>query len=46
MITTLPRDLNDIPGNSGDKRTKDKLVDGVNVTTDDAHMWLAPFTVS
>lgn len=45
MITTCPRDLNDIPGNSGDRRTKDKLLDGVNVTTDDSHMWLAPFTV-
>lgn len=31
-------------GNSGDPRTKDKLVDGVNVTVDDRHMWLIPYT--
>ncbi len=33
-------------GNAGDVRTKDKLVDGVNVTCDDTHMWLIPYTVS
>lgn len=27
-----------------DPRTADNLVDGVAVTTDDTHMWLAPFT--
>ena len=27
----------------GDPRTVDKLVDGVNSTYDDRHMWLAPF---
>lgn len=25
-------------------RTVDKLVDGINKTTDDLHMWLCPFT--
>jgi hypothetical protein len=29
---------------SGDPRTADKLLDGVNATHDDRHMWLAPFT--
>jgi hypothetical protein len=41
-IDACPRDLNDIPGNSGHDRTLDKLLDGFNVTTDDRHMWLAP----
>jgi len=34
-------DLTDCPG---DPRTPDKLVDGVNETSDDRHMWLAPFS--
>jgi hypothetical protein len=41
-IDATPRDLNDIPGVTGHDRTLDKLLDGVNVTTDDRHMWLAP----
>ncbi|EFJ17661.1 hypothetical protein SELMODRAFT_114454 [Selaginella moellendorffii] len=43
FITGKPRDLNDIPGHTGDYRTLDKLVDGCNVTTDDRHMWLVPY---
>jgi hypothetical protein len=43
-VTARPLDLNSIPGYSGDYRTVDKLVDGYNVTTDDHHMWLIPFT--
>jgi hypothetical protein len=31
-------------GYTGDKRTLDKVIDGVNVTTDDLHMWMVPFT--
>jgi hypothetical protein len=31
-------------GYTGDLRTLEKLVDGTNVTTDDLHMWLLPFT--
>ena len=27
----------------GDTRTIDKINDGVNMTYDDSHMWLAPF---
>eukprot|EP00898_Chlorokybus_atmophyticus_P004718 jgi/Chlat1/5247/Chrsp33S00385 len=42
-LDARPRDLNDIPGYSGDDRTLDKLVDGCNVTQDDHHMWLIPF---
>lgn len=41
-VRTDPRDLNTVPGHSGDDRTPDKLVDSVCVTTDDRHMWLAP----
>ena len=41
-VSAKPRDLNDLPGCSGDDRTIDKVLDGVNVTTDDSHMWLAP----
>lgn len=41
-VVTDPRDLNTIMHHSGDDRTPDKLVDGVSVTMDDRHMWLAP----
>jgi len=36
--------LNEIPGHSGDYRTIDKIIDNFNITTDDKHMWLIPFT--
>jgi len=42
-ITANPKDLNSIPGYSGDYRTIDKIIDGTNLTTDDRHMWLIPF---
>eukprot|EP01022_Parablepharisma_sp_SALTPOND_P020436 TRINITY_DN372_c0_g1_i1.p1 TRINITY_DN372_c0_g1~~TRINITY_DN372_c0_g1_i1.p1 ORF type:complete len:1264 (-),score=175.40 TRINITY_DN372_c0_g1_i1:6620-10411(-) len=42
-ITANPKDLNSIPGYSGDYRTIDKLIDGVNSTVDDKHMWLIPY---
>jgi len=38
-----PRDMNCIPGYSGDYRTLDKLLDSCNATMDDHHMWLVPF---
>ncbi|KAK9830170.1 hypothetical protein WJX72_010127 [[Myrmecia] bisecta] len=41
-ITADPRDLNDLPGCCSDERTVDKLLDGIDQTMDDAHMWLAP----
>ncbi|KAL4434260.1 hypothetical protein ABPG75_000701 [Micractinium tetrahymenae] len=42
QLAADPPDLNCFPGHSGDVRTVDKLADGCNNTTDDAHMWLAP----
>jgi len=44
LLDANPRDLRVLPGYEGDDRTLDKLVDGVNVTTVDEHMWLIPFT--
>ena len=41
-VVTDPRDLNTLMHHSGDDRTPDKLVDGVSITMDDRHMWLAP----
>ena len=41
-LTAWPRDLNDVPGHSGDTRTLDKLVDNVNQTMVDHHMWMTP----
>jgi hypothetical protein len=41
-LSAFPRDINTVPGHSGDNRTLDKLIDGDNVTTNDNHMWLAP----
>jgi hypothetical protein len=43
-ITADPLDVNVLTGYGRDPRTVDKLVDDVNRTTDDLHMWLAPFT--
>ena len=43
MVDAEPRDLSAI-GCFDDPRTPDKLVDGVNNTTDDTHMWLIPYT--
>ena len=43
-ITANPKDVNVLTGYGRDPRTVDKLVDGYNRTTDDLHMWLAPFT--
>lgn len=38
-----PPDVNCLDGHSGDPRTVDKLIDGVNTTCDDTHMWLTPY---
>ena len=35
--------MNSIPGYSGDYRTLEKLIDGVNNTQNDKHMWLIPY---
>lgn len=44
QVACSPHSVADLPGNQGDARTPDKLVDGVNNTYDDRHMWLAPFS--
>ncbi|XP_054605101.1 katanin-interacting protein isoform X3 [Nothobranchius furzeri] len=44
MMTASPRDLNDLPEYEDDLRTLDKLIDGHNITTDDHHMWMIPFS--
>ncbi|CAL8305235.1 unnamed protein product [Boreogadus saida] len=44
MVTASPPDLNQLPGYGRDARTLDKLVDGHNLTTEDHHMWLVPFS--
>jgi hypothetical protein len=35
--------MNSIPGHGSDQRTLDKLINGVNHTSDDKNMWLIPF---
>jgi len=45
-VTASPASVNVLEGYSGDPRTADKLVDGVNLTSDDMHVWLAPFDAS
>ncbi|XP_029954143.1 protein KIAA0556 isoform X2 [Salarias fasciatus] len=44
MMAASPRDLNDLPEYGRDPRTLDKLIDGHNITTDDQHMWMIPFS--
>ncbi|XP_026172275.1 protein KIAA0556 isoform X2 [Mastacembelus armatus] len=44
MLAASPRDLNDLPDYGHDLRTLDKIIDGHNITTDDLHMWLIPFS--
>ncbi|XP_061564927.1 katanin-interacting protein isoform X2 [Cololabis saira] len=44
MMAASPRDLNELPEYGHDLRTLDKLIDGHNITTDDQHMWLIPFS--
>ncbi|XP_029978131.1 protein KIAA0556 isoform X2 [Sphaeramia orbicularis] len=44
MMAASPRDLNDLPEYGHDLRTIDKLIDSHNITTDDLHMWLIPFS--
>jgi hypothetical protein len=41
-IGAFPDSVNVLEGVSGDIRTPEKLVDGVNDTLDGRHMWLAP----
>ncbi|XP_006859959.1 PREDICTED: uncharacterized protein KIAA0556 homolog [Chrysochloris asiatica] len=44
QISASPRDLNDLPEYNDDSRTLDKLIDGANITMEDEHMWLIPFS--
>uniref|UniRef100_A0A8C8YJ50 Katanin interacting protein n=1 Tax=Prolemur simus TaxID=1328070 RepID=A0A8C8YJ50_PROSS len=44
QISASPRDLNDLPEYTDDSRTLDKLIDGTNITMEDEHMWLIPFS--
>ena len=43
-ISANPPDINILQSAGNDPRTVDKLLDGVNWTCDDFHVWLAPFT--
>ncbi|XP_057681366.1 katanin-interacting protein [Corythoichthys intestinalis] len=44
IVAASPEDLNELPEYRHDWRTLDKLIDGHNITTDDHHMWLIPFS--
>ncbi|XP_053550444.1 katanin-interacting protein [Bombina bombina] len=44
QITASPPDLSVLPDYQNDSRTLDKLIDGINITCEDEHMWLIPFT--
>ncbi|XP_034248598.1 protein KIAA0556-like isoform X2 [Thrips palmi] len=43
-IWAQPADINVLPEYNGDPRIVKNLIDGVNRTRDDLHLWLAPFT--
>ncbi|KAK4874619.1 hypothetical protein RN001_013979 [Aquatica leii] len=42
-IHACPADVNILPENKNDPRVVQNLLDGVNRTQDDVHLWLAPF---
>ncbi|KAM4632551.1 katanin-interacting protein [Discoglossus pictus] len=44
QISASPPDLSVLPDYQNDSRTLDKLIDGINITSEDNHMWLIPFT--
>ena len=43
-LSANPPDINVLPEYDSDPRTIDKLIDGNNHTSDDMHVWLAPFS--
>ncbi|CAF4112496.1 unnamed protein product, partial [Didymodactylos carnosus] len=43
-ITADPPDINILPEYGDDPRVVKNLINGINKTRDDIHMWLAPFT--
>ncbi len=45
QVSADPPDINILPEYGSDPRTADKLVDGVYLTRDDMHVWLAPYTM-
>jgi len=44
QVTADPPSINVLPEYEHDPRTADKLFDQVNLTRDDLHVWLAPFS--
>ena len=44
QISAEPTDINELAEYSNDPRVVTNLLDGINQTRDDVHMWLAPFT--
>nr|XP_020667632.1 protein KIAA0556 homolog isoform X1 [Pogona vitticeps]XP_020667633.1 protein KIAA0556 homolog isoform X1 [Pogona vitticeps]XP_020667634.1 protein KIAA0556 homolog isoform X1 [Pogona vitticeps] len=44
QLSASPWDLNELLEYTEDCRTLDKLIDGTNITMEDNHMWLIPFT--
>ncbi len=44
QVTADPLDINILPEYNKDPRVVQNLIDGINRTHDDTHMWLAPFT--
>jgi hypothetical protein len=44
QVTACPSSINELDEYDGDPRVAKNLVDGVNCTCDDFHMWLAPYT--
>ncbi|KAL4156972.1 hypothetical protein PRNP1_005998 [Phytophthora ramorum] len=44
QVTACPDSINVLEENTDDPRVPTNLIDGVNFTCDDFHMWLAPFT--
>ncbi|XP_046573388.1 katanin-interacting protein-like isoform X2 [Haliotis rubra] len=46
QISAKPKDINELPDYHKDPRVITNIIDGVNRTRDDVHMWLAPFTPS
>ena len=43
-IGAEPSSVRMLPSMKGDKRVVENLMDGINETQNDTHMWLAPFT--
>jgi hypothetical protein len=43
QVSAQPASINELAEYAADPRTPDKLVDGVNMTCDDLHVWLAPY---